>query len=85
VGVLVVGAPATMAANRHPVEQGWMPPPVMHRHRSCELLCYDGACLGLLLVVTPVSACCLVQGSISFECGGHRAAGAAPGSGKVAG
>jgi hypothetical protein len=49
VNLLAVGAPAAIAASRHPVEQGWMPPPIEHRCRSGGSLHCAGDCLGLLL------------------------------------
>jgi hypothetical protein len=55
--VLVIGAPLMMGASRRPIEQGWMPPQVRYHHRSGEFLLWAGACLGLLLVMTPVSTC----------------------------
>jgi hypothetical protein len=56
VNILVVGDPAMIAASHRPIEQGWMPSPVGHRHQLGGSLLSVGACLGLLLVVTLVSA-----------------------------
>jgi hypothetical protein len=55
--VLGVGALAVMATSLHPAEQGRMPLSVEHRHRLSGVLLFAGACLGLLIVVMPVSAC----------------------------
>jgi hypothetical protein len=38
-----------IAASRHPVEQGWMPPLVRHHHQPGGSLLCAGAFLGLLL------------------------------------
>jgi hypothetical protein len=45
-----------IAASHRPIEQGWMPSPVGHRHQLGGSLLSVGASLGLLLVVTLVSA-----------------------------
>jgi hypothetical protein len=55
--IRVAGAPATMATSRRPIEQGWTPPPVVCRHWLRGFLLCASACLGLLLVVMPISAC----------------------------
>jgi hypothetical protein len=55
--IRVVGGPTTIAANHRPVEQGQTPSSVGHHCRSGGYLLSAGACLGLLLVVTPVFAC----------------------------
>jgi hypothetical protein len=55
--VLGAGALAVMAASRHPAEQGRTPLLVEHRHRLSGVLLCAGACLGLLIVVMPVSTC----------------------------
>jgi hypothetical protein len=47
--VLVAGAPATIAANRRPIEERRMPPLVGNRHRPGGSLLSADACLGLLL------------------------------------
>jgi hypothetical protein len=55
--VLGAGVPALMVGGRHPIMQGWMPPLVGSRHRSSRVLLTVDACLGLLLVVMPISTC----------------------------
>jgi hypothetical protein len=51
--MLTTGAPAVIAASRHPVEQGWTPPPVGHHRRPGGCLPYADACLSLLLCCDP--------------------------------
>jgi hypothetical protein len=55
--VLGAGALAVMAASLHPAKQGRTPLSVEHRHWLSGVLLCDGACLGLLIIVMPVSAC----------------------------
>jgi hypothetical protein len=55
--VLGAGAFTVMAASLHPAEQGRTPLLVEHRHWLSGVLLCVGACLGLLIVVMPVSAC----------------------------
>jgi hypothetical protein len=51
------GAPTVMDDSHRPAEQGWMPLSVGQRHWSGGVLLCASACMGLLLVVTLVSAC----------------------------
>jgi hypothetical protein len=50
VNIPVAGAPTEITVNRHPVEQGRMPPSLVgHHRRPGESLLYANARMGLLL------------------------------------